>query len=1015
MEIKQLHKYTIELILENSINNQRLELNLPSIKSYANDLDLFYGGNEFGKFTKEKSKFYRDKLENDDEFLFLTDAHIPYLVKSQELITISENLAIYIQILEWLKHYNIGEKELLIRLSNALQLNTEKIDSIISFIFSRNLLKDVNYIEIKPEDENIDEKLEGSWVEINKPNQLVSNEKLSSKKINQPIYALYLSTRNCFLVTCDNKLQNYTKNKVLHPGNYCLLEIGDSICLENSNEISFTDLKGKLLESKYGNKFILIAKNIKHKLHKNKTIEGVNIVGYPGQLIGIVGHEGSGKSTLLKILAGIEKPTSGKVFLNSYDVNKYKYQLAGLVGFVPEDDLLFQELTALENLEHTARLHLGSKPAQERKSRINKLLHELSLEDIQNVKIGALEEKNIQPRQRRLLNIALELLRDPQILIIDNAKSGLSLSDATAISNALAKYTFEGKLIITTITQTTASSFENFDNICVIRLDGKALYFGPRKNCISALIDHTPKGIHTRFAGITEFNSEDLLELTDWVKPESNKNKYFTSEKDSVNTVNDAFEIAKSITTLPGNKTPLPRLENQYTAYVLRNFKVKIGRRIELLFTLVSAPLLAILLAYFLRSSESAVYSFGLNENIPSYFYLSIIINIFLGLILAAREIITQKHILEKEEQLNLSLFSYINSKITYLLVIVLVQSFLFTLVGNLILGINNMLLPHWLTYFSCGAAGAFLGLVFSSTSKTYEGIMTKTIPLTVIVVILLGGGWISLDKLNAGRNKYTPIIADLMISRWAYEAIMVEQYTSNLYEKHFFEIDKNISIGAFNTFQIIPLINEYATYLNENYQMNSDTSEILLKTIANRIDYYYETEDIFQFEYKKEISEGTYNLTIGEELNDYLNYLNYFFTSKYQNALSGKRAITDSLNIKYSSDYLTILEQANKNKAVSRKVRNASKRQLYKVIDSELFQLSDIIYQPVYNDFGRAQLFSYEKKFNGQRAKTFVFNISIIWLINLFVYLLLITNIPVVLKNSILRQVIKQNILTNI
>ena len=108
-----------------------------------------------------------------------------------------------------------------------------------------------------------------------------------------------------------------------------------------------------------------------------------------------------------------------------------------------------------------------------------------------------------------------------------------------------------------------------------------------------------------------------------------------------------------------------------------------------------------------------------------------------------------------------------------------------------------------------------------------------------MVIIILLGGGWISLDNINASKNKYTPILSDLMISRWAYEAIMVQQFTTNPYEKHFFKADRDISNGAFNTYQMLPLLKEYINYVNENYNTKPDTSAILLKTIGNRFIYF--------------------------------------------------------------------------------------------------------------------------------------------------------------------------------
>ncbi len=152
-----------------------------------------------------------------------------------------------------------------------------------------------------------------------------------------------------------------------------------------------------------------------------------------GQLIGIVGKEGVGKSTLLKLLAGKIKPDTGTIYINGYDLWKNKYLLKGTIGYVPEEDLLYEELTVSDNLTLTARMYYSNLSARELDARVNSVLSRLDLLELKHVVVGGILSKHIQPGQRRMINIALELLREPQILLVDNALSGLGMADAAKV------------------------------------------------------------------------------------------------------------------------------------------------------------------------------------------------------------------------------------------------------------------------------------------------------------------------------------------------------------------------------------------------------------------------------------------------------------------------------------------------------------------------------------------------------------------------------------------------------
>ena len=131
-----------------------------------------------------------------------------------------------------------------------------------------------------------------------------------------------------------------------------------------------------------------------------------------------------------------------------------------------------------------------------------------------------------------------------------------------------------------------------------------------------------------------------------------------------------------------------------------------------------------------------------------------------------------------REKFLGLSRFAYINSKVVYLISISALQAFLYILVGNKILEIKNVFPDFWLILFSVYCFGNLLGLNLSSSLRSAIAIYIS-IPLIVIPQILLGGMIIEYHKINKGYKAHiaTPVIADLMVTRWAFESLTVNQF----------------------------------------------------------------------------------------------------------------------------------------------------------------------------------------------------------------------------------------------
>ena len=145
----------------------------------------------------------------------------------------------------------------------------------------------------------------------------------------------------------------------------------------------------------------------------NNGMHNLSFTLHSGELLAIMGGSGTGKSTLLSILNGSLIPQKGRITINGHDISEPKAK--DLIGFVPHDDLLIEELTVYQNLYYTARLCFASLSNEEIERRVLKTLKDLGLDAAKDLKVGSPINKFISGGQRKRLNIALELIREPAV------------------------------------------------------------------------------------------------------------------------------------------------------------------------------------------------------------------------------------------------------------------------------------------------------------------------------------------------------------------------------------------------------------------------------------------------------------------------------------------------------------------------------------------------------------------------------------------------------------------------
>ncbi|MGB3467484.1 MAG: ATP-binding cassette domain-containing protein, partial [Cyclobacteriaceae bacterium] len=747
------------------------------------------------------------------------------------------------------------------------------------------------------------------------------------------------------------------------------------------------------------NSLSLVAENVSYKFRNgNIGLRNINIAESSGKLVGLMGASGSGKSTLLNVLNGNETPSSGSVKINGIDIHKNKDLIEGVVGYVPQDDLLMEDLTVFQNLYYAAKLCFKDLAEEEHQKLVDKTLEALGLSDTKGLKVGSPLEKTISGGQRKRLNIGLELLREPSVLFIDEPTSGLSSRDSENIMDLLRDLSLKGKMIFVVIHQPSIDIFKMFDKLVILDVGGYEIYYGNPidgiryfKNVVN-LVDST-----------ANINPEQIFNIVE--AKVVNEYGYFTKERKITpeqwhEKFNENIEIpsVKISEENPPKSLNIPGKLKQALIFTKRDLLSKLSNKQYLIINLLEAPLLAFLLAFIVRytRADRAEYNFQENENLPVFFFMSIIVALFMGLTVSAEEIVKDRKILKREAFLNLSRFSYILSKLVILFSISAIQTITFVIIGSLILEIPDMTFIYWLVLFSTSCFANTLGLNISSAFKNVITIYIL-IPLLIIPQLLLSGVVVNFDKLNPAitSEDKVPFIGEIMASRWAFEALAVAQYKENSYNKQFFEYDQTSSNSEFKTVYLIPSLltklensrlHKNTTDPDSLSQVNSD-----LLTIKNEIEKMVnDPENITSLQ---KMTAASFDEEAYQDIKGKLQGIKTYYNKQSKKALAARDKIVNNMRKEYGNDY--ILEQRSKyiNDRIAVIVKNSQTTHRLLEKDNEMIQkLYPIYLMPEYSsnplDF-RAQFYQPYKFFFGNFVPTQWFNIGVIWLMS---FLLIIT-----------------------
>lgn len=211
---------------------------------------------------------------------------------------------------------------------------------------------------------------------------------------------------------------------------------------------------------------IVKVKNITKEISKIKILDNVSLEIEEGEILGLIGPSGSGKSTFIKSIIGMEKISCGEVFILGNKIPNRN--ILQSIGYMAQSDALYEDLTGKENLEFFAKIFSIKK--DEINKRIEYVSNLVNMQNDLNKKV-----KYYSGGMKRRLSLAISLIQDPKVLILDEPTVGIDPKLRLSIWNELNKLKLNGKSII--ITTHVMDEAQRCDKLALIR-NGKIIANG---------------------------------------------------------------------------------------------------------------------------------------------------------------------------------------------------------------------------------------------------------------------------------------------------------------------------------------------------------------------------------------------------------------------------------------------------------------------------------------------------------------------------------------------------------
>ncbi len=451
----------------------------------------------------------------------------------------------------------------------------------------------------------------------------------------------------------------------------------------------------------------------------------------PGELIAIIGGSGAGKSTILNCMCGYLKPTRGEVFINGVNLYQNFDSLKKVIGYVPQSDIVYDNLTLHDMLMYTAKLRLPKDTtAAEREAAISRAIETVELPEKRNSLI-----RSLSGGQRKRASIAVELLSDPNLLFLDEPASGLDPGTERNLMQSLRKMADGGKTVIL-VTHSTLQ-LKMCDKIVFMGKGGNLCFYGSYDEALDF------------------FDVSDVVDVYNMITEKSGHwSAEFEKSRVSPGTARQ--------TAAASGKSRESRFK-QLQVLSARYIKLVFNDRQRLLLLLLQAPLLAVLISFVANGKQ-----FEQCEATKSLLFALSCSSFWVGMLNAIQEICKERNIMKREYMTGLSLSAYIASKILVLGLLCLLQSAMIIGVFGAMVGLpeEGLILPAFaemlLNTFLTAVASTAMGLFVSSLFSNADRAMTVA-PILLMPQILFSGMIFKLEGI-------TETISWFAVCRWSME-----------------------------------------------------------------------------------------------------------------------------------------------------------------------------------------------------------------------------------------------------
>ncbi len=558
------------------------------------------------------------------------------------------------------------------------------------------------------------------------------------------------------------------------------------------------------------------------KQQAKQILHNVDIDINPREFVALVGSSGGGKSTLMKALIGLSPATSGTVLINGDNLYEHLDIYSHLIGYVPQDDIIHQDLPVQQVLNYAFQLRVPHKTGADGKQLINDILEKVGLTQHANTII-----KDLSGGQRKRVSIAAELLADPWIFFLDEPTSGLDPGLEKLMMDTLRHLADEGRTIVL-VTHAINHIIDHCDQV-VFMAHGELAYFGPPEEVIDYFEANSFPDIYTALAQPTSkiTPSKSPTKATTWGEQYRQSKQYQTYIVHR-----KGGEVAHPIT-----KKDVPSSEGikqqfqQFKVLSQRYLALIKADRLTLWLLLAVMPLVAALLLLITNSNaltgNSTEEIVMLLEQVGSYtiatdtqrlLFLIALAPTLLGIFGAGYEIIKENSIYRRERMVNLEVFPYFASKFVVLGLFMAIQMGLF--LGLLTLGVSMpnagaitwAPLEYYITLLLTVFASIALGL-FISASVSSRDMVTYLIFIIILAQIILSGATFQLSTL-------TEPLSYLTITRWSLEALGISTDIESLNALGQVRVENVVDTGRGQTILVkdIPTTIEFFV----NYGRNS-------------------------------------------------------------------------------------------------------------------------------------------------------------------------------------------------